>query len=75
MTSFSIFGWGAGVDKYFTGGAPGVPVSWWWRIWFRWRWRGWWYERCFYPFKEHEANTGPELAEYRAKHGLTSFPR
>jgi hypothetical protein len=44
--------WQIAVRKYFAGGAPGVPVGWYWQFSLRWPKGDGWLERCWYG-KEH----------------------
>jgi hypothetical protein len=50
-------GWGFECGRYYTGGAPWVPIGWYWYCAFAWRWRVdgvWdWRNRYFYFGKEH----------------------
>lgn len=45
--------WGFSFGKFYNGGGPGVSVAWQWQLTFYWKWRGWWYNRCFYG-RPHE---------------------
>lgn len=53
------------IRRQFCGGAPGVDVECHWQIRLRWHWRGWWYERCWYPFRARFSER--ELNQYKAE--------
>ena len=77
--TFEMFGWGFKWSRYYAGGAPGVPLGWWWCLELRyrspyqkvmggWRWPLLWCSRSFYFGKEHTYGAAtPEWLDYRRR--------
>ena len=54
--ALKIADWGFSFQRFYNGGAPDVPIAWQWQLTIYWRWRGWWYDHCFYFGKPHEVD-------------------